>query len=116
MAYRSDTEEFNKAILDAFDKLQETQRAYLEVMEALYITKFDLSLAVDIAYDNGEVQGKNEREREAYLRSLMPTRYKEIDVLERKARVAERAWRDAEVVTQRMKLQVALIVGSVALL
>lgn len=92
----------------AFDIWSEAQRSYLEAVEELYEAKYALAQVVDDAYRNGEVTGKNERERESVLRDLLPSAYQQIENAERKARQTERALKDAEIVAEKVRLQVEI--------
>lgn len=109
-------EKLGDEVAEAYNRWQGAQGIFLETAEALFEAKFKLTLAVDRAYAEGEVAGKNEREREANLRALLPAEHDEVLRLERKSRVDERSLRDAEVAAESVKLRVAIAIGSLALI
>lgn len=92
----------------AFDIWAEAQRSHLEAVEQLYDAKYVLARLVDDAYRNGDVSGKNERERESVLRDLIPAAYQQVEDAERTARHTERALKDAEIVAEKVRLQVQI--------
>lgn len=109
-------EKLGDEVAEAYNRWQSAQGVFLETAEALFEAKFKLTLAVDRAYAEGEVAGKNEREREANLRVMLPAEYEEVLRLERKSRIEERALRDAEIAAESVKLRVAIAVGGLALI
>lgn len=109
-------DELNEEVWEAYEGWATAQRDYLETTDNLHEAKFRLSRAIDAAYANGEVVGKNEREREANLRVILPQAHADVDDLERKSRLQERILRDAEVRAERVKLQVGIALGSIALI
>lgn len=102
------SDELRETIDDVFARWQETQRDHLLAHENLYIAKFNLTWAIDKAYRDGAVQGKNEREREAHLREILPELHDEVDLYERKVRATEKALRSSEIEAERLRLQVTL--------
>lgn len=101
-------EELRTTIDTVFARWQETQREFLLANEELYTAKFNLPWAIDKAYRDGAVQGKNERERDAYLRELLPDEHAAVDTAERRVRITEKALRSCEIEAERLRLQVQL--------
>lgn len=100
--------DLGKSIDDAYIRRQETTNEHLLAVEEHYGTKFALQMAIDIAYKEGAVLGKNEREREAYLREALPDLHKRVADAEARVRSTERAMRSSEIETERIRLQVML--------
>lgn len=98
----------DQQVEEAFVIWRDVQREYLVAVSALADAKFALARAIDVSYDNGEVFGKNEREREAQLHQLHPALYENVEHLERITRIAERTLRDAEIMGEQVRLQVTI--------
>lgn len=98
----------NQRVEETFAIWRNVQREYLVAVSDLADAKFTLARAIDMSYRDEEVFGKNEREREAQLRQLHPVLYKNVEDLERKARLVERTLRDAEIVGEQVRLQVTI--------
>lgn len=98
----------NQRIEETFAIWRNVQREYLAAVSDLADAKFTLARAIDTSYQNEEVFGKNEREREAQLRQFLPALYKNVEDLERKARLVERTLRDAEIMGEQVRLQVTI--------
>lgn len=86
----------------------DAQGKCMALMEELHIAKFDLSRAVDTAYNDGEVVGKNEREREVSLRIILPKFYERVEDLTRRWMIAERTLKSAEIEAEHVKLEVMI--------
>lgn len=91
---------------EAFTNLRENEQSYLEAIEKHHDAKEVLARAIDSAYDEGNVIGKNEREREAHLRRLLPKEHNEEARLEALMRGAERTFNLWQRDAQRLSLQV----------
>lgn len=100
--------ELEKAVEDAYTRRQETTNEYLLAVEEHYGTRFALTMAVDIAYREGAVMGKNERERDAYLREALPELHQRVRDAEAKMWAAERAMKSSEIETERVRLRVTI--------
>lgn len=98
----------NHQVDEVFAIWRNAQREYLTAVHDLAEAKFHLARAIDVSYTNGDVYGKNEREREAQLRQLHPDLYKGVEELERKVRLIERTLRDAEIAGEQVRLQVTI--------
>lgn len=95
-----------------FAILASKQEEYLQLYGELQDAKFDRDRAVDAAYANGGVLGKNEREREANLRVDLASYYNKVDDLERKVRSAELGYKDALVSADCTKLKVLVLTAN----
>lgn len=100
--------DLDKAVQEAYTRRQETTNEYLLAVEEHYGTKFALTMAVDIAYREGAVLGKNERERDAYLRESLPELHTRVREAEAKMWAWERAMKSSEIETERVKLKVTI--------
>jgi hypothetical protein len=92
-----------------FAALSEAETAYLFALEAQHNAKETLARAIDMAYDDGDVVGKNEREREAHLRRLLPSEYNEAARRDALVRGAERVFREAQRDVERLTLQIRIM-------
>lgn len=101
-------DELRTTIDSVFARWQEAQRDHLIAHEELYTAKFNLTWEIDKSYRDGAVQGKNERERDAFLRELLPDGHKSVDEWERKVRATEKALRSCEIEAERLRLQLQL--------
>lgn len=90
----------------AFMELRVRETDYLNAVEAHHDARETLARAIDVAYDQGEVIGKNEREREAHLRRLLPVEHNEEARLEALMRGVERDYRANLRDAERLTLQV----------
>lgn len=95
-------------------ELRNTELVYLLALEELYKAKLELAGAIDEAYIRGEVEGKNERERDAHLKILLPMRHKAVYDADAKVRETERAFRVNQRDAERLALQAKI--GHMALL
>lgn len=101
-------ESLSNEVDNAFSALRTAQMTYISADNDLHAAKWDLARAIDRAYQDGAVAGKNEREREASLRETLSDLFARVDTLEVQVRNGNKALRDAEIATQRMILQVTL--------
>lgn len=88
--------------------LRVAESDYLTALEEHADAKEKLARLIDDAYDEGNVVGKNEREREAHLRRMLPTEHNEVLRLEAKVRGAERLVRANQRDGERLALQVQI--------
>lgn len=102
------SDRLRESLSDVYARWQETQRDHLLALDEQYEAKFDLSLAVDRAYEDGSVFGKNEREREAHLRQLLPDHHSRMVDADRKVRTTERALRSSQIEAERLRLEILL--------
>lgn len=101
-------EALNKEIAEKFAIWRTAQSEYLIATSELAEAKYELARAIDDAYRNGMVTGKNERERDANLREILSDHHAQVDDLERKCRLVERTLRDSEIVCEQVRLQVTV--------
>lgn len=88
--------------------LRSSETDYLLALEEHSIAREKLARLIDNAYDEGDVIGKNEREREAHLRRLLPAEHNEVLRLEAMVRGAERLMRGNQRDAERLALQVQI--------
>lgn len=94
-----------------YPELEAKQDQYLAAVEALRVAKYELDRVIDAAYDAGIVVGKNEREREAHLRTVYPQAFAEVESLTRILSICERDYRRAEIKVRYTRTQIDLILG-----
>lgn len=102
-------DEMIEAIDSAFTRLQEKTNEYLLAVEEQYGTRFVLTMAIDGAYREGSVVGKNEREREAHLREIFPELHTRMHDADARVRSAERAMKSSEIEAERLRLRVTAL-------
>lgn len=98
----------SERVHDAFSALKTAEARYLNLVEEHGNRKEIWLRSVDVAYEEGKVIGKNEREREAHLRKLLPTEYNEMIRVEAIMRGAEREYRMYQRDVERLTLQVQI--------
>lgn len=98
----------SERVHDTFSSLKTAEMRYLNLVEEHGNRKESLARAIDDAYENGNVIGKNEREREAYLRKLLPNEHNELMRIEAVMRGAEREYRMWQRDVERLTLQVQI--------
>lgn len=91
-----------------FIGLRTTEMDYLLSLEEYRNARLALDAAIDEAYIRNEVVGKNEREREASLRQLLPAEHEVLHQADGKVRHAERAYRTNLRDSERLALQVKI--------
>lgn len=100
--------DLEEAVKESYTRRQETTNEYLLAVEEHYGTKFALTLAIDIAYRNNAVLGKNDRERDAYLRESLPELHTRVREAEARMWAKERAMKSSEIETERIRLRVTI--------
>lgn len=98
----------SQAVYDTYTLLISLEDNYFDLFDQHRAAKETLAFAIDDAYENGNVIGKNEREREAYLRKLLPTEHNEVMRLESMMRGVEREVNRERRVAERLTLQVEI--------
>lgn len=98
----------SERVHETFTELADLEDNHLALVEEYRQAKEKLILAIDDAYGQGVVQGKNERERDAHLRSMLPGEHNEVLRLETMFRAAERLTRRKRTDAERLALQVQL--------
>lgn len=101
-------QQLSEHVHEVFNELKAAQIEYLTLLESHATAKETLARAIDRAYDERKVQGKNEREREANLRRLLPEEHREVLRLEALMRGAERHYIGLQRDGERLTLQVTI--------
>lgn len=101
-------EDLQAEIDRVYDLLANKSYEFFGIEADLYDAKFLLARVIDAAYDAGGVMGKNEREREAFLRQALVAEYGQVDDLERKLRHSQRGLRDAEIAAEKLRLKISV--------
>lgn len=98
----------SQAVYDTYTLLISLEDKYFDLFEQHRTAKEVLMRAIDDAYENGDVIGKNEREREAYLRKMLPGEHNEVARLDAMMRGTEREVNRERRVAERLTLQVQI--------
>lgn len=91
-----------------FQDLADLDDNFLKLQEEHRQAKEKWIFAVDDAYERQEVEGKNERERDAHLRQIFRAEHNEIVRLEAATRTAERLAKRKRTDAERLTLQVQI--------
>lgn len=101
-------EKLSERVHETFNALKIAEVHYTDRVEQHFDAKERLARAIDAAYDEGEVVGKNEREREANLRRMLPDEFNEVLRCQALIWGAEREYKSRQRDAERLTLQVAI--------
>jgi len=93
----------------AYEFLAERQGEAFEAADRVVRLKFDLDLARAAALAGGEINGKNEAQREAELRVLFRDAYNSLQAAEGRARFTRHQADVAQLEVDRIRLRVRLM-------